>query len=37
MGAIAIVAAMINVIGGFVVTHRMLGMFQGKRGGGERS
>ncbi|TGL63276.1 NAD(P) transhydrogenase subunit alpha [Leptospira sarikeiensis] len=30
LGFIAIVAATINVIGGFVVTHRMLGMFKKK-------
>jgi NAD(P) transhydrogenase subunit alpha len=30
MGAIAIVLAMINVVGGFVVTDRMLGMFKAK-------
>ena len=30
MGFIAIVFATINVVGGFVVTHRMLGMFKRK-------
>ncbi|TGK01425.1 NAD(P) transhydrogenase subunit alpha [Leptospira semungkisensis] len=30
LGFIAIVGATINVIGGFVVTHRMLGMFKKK-------
>jgi H+-translocating NAD(P) transhydrogenase subunit alpha len=30
LGFVAIVLAMINVIGGFVVTHRMLGMFRKK-------
>ena len=30
MGFLAVVFAMINVIGGFVVTHRMLGMFKRK-------
>jgi NAD(P) transhydrogenase subunit alpha len=30
LGFVAIVLAMINVVGGFVVTHRMLGMFQNK-------
>ena len=29
-GIIAIVFAMINVVGGFMVTHRMLGMFKRK-------
>jgi NAD(P) transhydrogenase subunit alpha len=27
LGFIAIIFAMVNVVGGFVVTHRMLGMF----------
>lgn len=31
LGLIAIVFATINVVGGFMVTHRMLGMFQGKK------
>jgi len=30
LGVIAIVLAMINVAGGFLVTHRMLKMFKGK-------
>ena len=30
MGAIAIVLAMINITGGFLVTHRMLKMFKAK-------
>jgi NAD(P) transhydrogenase subunit alpha len=30
LGFIAIVFAMINVVGGFMVTHRMLGMFRKK-------
>jgi NAD(P) transhydrogenase subunit alpha len=30
IGMVAIVLAMINVVGGFVVTHRMLGMFRKK-------
>ncbi len=33
LGFAAIVMAMINVVGGFAVTHRMLGMFRGKRPG----
>ncbi len=32
LGFIAIVLAMINVVGGFVVTDRMLGMFKKKPG-----
>jgi len=31
LGFLALVLAMINVVGGFVVTHRMLGMFQSKK------
>jgi len=31
LGFIAIVFAMINVVGGFLVTHRMLEMFQKKK------
>ena len=34
LGFIAVVFAMINVVGGFLVTDRMLGMFKGK---GKRS
>jgi len=30
-GLLALVLAMINVVGGFVVTHRMLAMFQPKK------
>ena len=30
LGFVAVVFAMINVVGGFVVTHRMLGMFKKK-------
>jgi NAD(P) transhydrogenase subunit alpha len=30
LGFIAVVFATINVVGGFVVTHRMLGMFRRK-------
>jgi NAD(P) transhydrogenase subunit alpha len=30
LGFIAVVFAMINVVGGFLVTNRMLGMFKGK-------
>ena len=30
-GFLAVVLATINVVGGFVVTHRMLGMFQRKK------
>ena len=31
LGFLAIVFAMVNVVGGFLVTHRMLAMFQKKR------
>ena len=31
LGFLAVVLAMINVVGGFVVTHRMLGMFHPKK------
>ncbi len=31
LGLIAIIFATINVVGGFLVTHRMLGMFGGSR------
>lgn len=31
LGAVAIILAMINVVGGFVVTDRMLKMFRSKR------
>ena len=30
LGFIAVVFAMVNVVGGFLVTHRMLGMFKKK-------
>ncbi len=30
LGFVAVVFAMINVVGGFLVTHRMLGMFKRK-------
>jgi len=32
LGVIAIVMATINVVGGYLVTHRMLSMFQKKKG-----
>jgi len=32
----AVIFATINVVGGFLVTHRMLGMFQSKGRGGDR-
>lgn len=31
LGFLAIVLAMINVVGGYMVTHRMLSMFRGRR------
>jgi NAD(P) transhydrogenase subunit alpha len=31
LGFVAVILAMINVVGGFVVTHRMLAMFQPKK------
>jgi NAD(P) transhydrogenase subunit alpha len=31
LGFVALVFATINVVGGFVVTHRMLGMFREKK------
>ena len=31
LGMVAVILATINVVGGFVVTDRMLGMFKGKR------
>ena len=31
LGFLAMVLAMINVVGGFVVTHRMLAMFQPRK------
>lgn len=33
LGVIAVAAAMINVVGGYLVTDRMLGMFKHKEGG----
>jgi NAD(P) transhydrogenase subunit alpha len=35
MGSLAIILAMINVVGGFAVTHRMLKMFAKKENGHE--
>ena len=37
LGFAAVTLAMINVVGGFLVTHRMLGMFGPKRRRGTRS
>ena len=31
MGLVAVIFAMINVVGGYLVTHRMLSMFTGKK------
>lgn len=31
LGVAAVAFAMVNVVGGYLVTHRMLGMFKGKR------
>ena len=31
LGFLAVTAATVNVVGGFLVTHRMLGMFKSKR------
>jgi len=31
LGIVAVALAMINVVGGFMVTHRMLGMFRKKK------
>jgi H+-translocating NAD(P) transhydrogenase subunit alpha len=36
LGVIAIVLGTVNMVGGFVVTDRMLGMFSNRRPGGER-
>ena len=37
LGCLAVALAMINVVGGYLVTDRMLGMFQGKnKDGGKR-
>jgi len=30
LGMVAVILAMINVVGGFLVTHRMLGMFKSR-------
>ena len=35
LGAAAVTFATINVVGGYMVTDRMLGMFRSKRGGGK--
>jgi len=35
LGFIAVTSAMINVVGGFMITDRMLKMFKDKIGGGE--
>ena len=32
LGTLAVVTASINVVGGYLVTDRMLGMFKGKKG-----
>lgn len=37
LGVIAVAAAMINVVGGYLVTDRMLGMFKRKGGGTKAS
>ena len=34
LGALAVATATVNVVGGFMVTDRMLGMFAGKKKGG---
>ena len=31
LGTLAIIAATINIVGGFIITDRMLGMFEGER------
>jgi NAD(P) transhydrogenase subunit alpha len=36
LGFVAVVLATINVVGGFVVTDRMLEMFKARQSGGER-
>ncbi|MBP9003117.1 MAG: NAD(P) transhydrogenase subunit alpha [Candidatus Hydrogenedentes bacterium] len=33
VGFVAVVCGAINVVGGYMVTHRMLSMFKGKEGG----
>lgn len=35
LGVLAVVLATINVVGGYLVTNRMLGMFKKKEGGGK--
>ena len=35
LGALAVATATVNVVGGFMVTDRMLGMFAAKKKGGE--
>ena len=35
LGTMAVVAATVNVVGGYMVTDRMLGMFKQKKKGGE--
>ncbi len=37
LGLIAVISAMINVVGGFMITDRMLKMFKDKMGGGRDS
>ncbi len=37
LGLIAVISAMINVVGGFMITDRMLKMFKEKLGGGSGS
>jgi len=37
LGLLAVIFAMINVVGGFLVTDRMLEMFKGKKPGEKRS
>lgn len=32
LGVVAVAMATANVVGGFLVTHRMLGMFRGRKG-----
>lgn len=36
LGTLAVALAMINVVGGYLVTDRMLGMFKHKQGGGKK-
>ena len=36
LGGLAVVAATVNVVGGFGVTHRMLKMFDKKKKGGDK-